>query len=211
MSSPLHVTKGGLFRETRQNIGSSNHILIASRELHTSTADSHLHTLTLHDFALRPFTMASTTTNASAQKNASFDPKAILSLDPYLEPFVPSLEERYKAFKGWKETIHQHEGGYDKFLKGYEKLGLNVLPDGTILYREWAPYASEAVLTGEFSTCRDLISQDLDTEGNYRRLEPYLSPDGKGPVRCLGNRRPSQGGWRGRHPPQLSDQGKFQW
>jgi 1,4-alpha-glucan branching enzyme len=87
----------------------------------------------------------------TSNSSASFDPKTILALDPYLEPFVPALEQRYKTFAGWRDTIVQHEGGYEKFLKGYEKLGFNVRDDGTIVYREWAPSAEEAVLTGDFS------------------------------------------------------------
>jgi hypothetical protein len=82
---------------------------------------------------------------------AAFDPKKVLALDPYLEPYVPALEHRYAMFKGWKDTIEKHEGGYDKFTRGYERLGFTVADDGTVTYREWAPGASEAVLTGDFS------------------------------------------------------------
>lgn len=39
------------------------------------------------------------------------------------------------------------------FPKGYEKFGLNVQPNGDIIYREWAPNALTATLIGEFSMC----------------------------------------------------------
>lgn len=97
--------------------------------------------------------MSATTTNRTA--NSPFDPKRIIELDPYLEPYIPSLEQRFRTFKGWKDTIQEHEGGYDAFTKGYEKYGFNVAKDGTVTYREWAPYASEAVLIGDFSQCGD--------------------------------------------------------
>jgi 1,4-alpha-glucan branching enzyme len=106
--------------------------------------------------------------------SASFDPKSIISLDPYLEPFVPALEERYKTFKGWKNTIVQHEGGYDKFTKGYERLGFTVGEDGTVVYREWAPGADEAVLIGEFSQCWRSTVLSLVSNAFYRRLEQDL-------------------------------------
>ena len=82
----------------------------------------------------------------------SFDEKEILNLDPWLEPFVPAIVRRYQSFKKWKDTIHEHEGGYDSFTKGYLKYGLNVNEDASVTYREWAPNAVEAVLIGDFSS-----------------------------------------------------------
>ena len=81
----------------------------------------------------------------------AFDAKSILELDSWLEPFVPAIEHRFSKFNEWRNTIDGSEGGYDAFSKGYLKFGLNVSRDGTITYREWAPNATEAVLTGDFS------------------------------------------------------------
>lgn len=39
----------------------------------------------------------------------------------------------------------------EKFTRGYEKFGFNVTPDGTIVYREWAPNALRAYLIGDFN------------------------------------------------------------
>jgi 1,4-alpha-glucan branching enzyme len=78
--------------------------------------------------------------------------KAILDLDSWLEPFLPAIVRRHQSFTQWKNTIQEHEGGYDSFTKGYLKFGLNVKEDGSILYREWAPNAREAVLIGDFSS-----------------------------------------------------------
>lgn len=36
-------------------------------------------------------------------------------------------------------------------IQGFDKFGFNVLSNGDILYREWAPNALEAYLIGEFS------------------------------------------------------------
>ena len=85
------------------------------------------------------------------------DPKAILELDPWLEPFVGAIDRRYQLFKRWKDTIAETEGGYDKFTKGYLKFGLNVQPDNSVLYREWAPNTISAALTGDFSPSLNLI------------------------------------------------------
>lgn len=80
-----------------------------------------------------------------------FDPKAVLELDGYLEPNVPAIAHRYDVFKKWKDTIDQFEGGYDNFTKGYDKFGFHVGSGGEVVYREWAPNATEANLIGDFS------------------------------------------------------------
>jgi 1,4-alpha-glucan branching enzyme len=46
--------------------------------------------------------------------------------------------------------IEESEGSLDAFSRGYEKLGIVVLPEG-IRYREWAPGAVSASFIGDFS------------------------------------------------------------
>lgn len=82
---------------------------------------------------------------------ADLQPQTVLDVDPWLEPNVPAIINRYNAFKKWKDTIDQAEGGYDSFTQGYNKLGLNVGNNGEVVYREWAPNAVEAALIGDFS------------------------------------------------------------
>jgi 1,4-alpha-glucan branching enzyme len=79
------------------------------------------------------------------------DTAAILQLDGYLEPDIPNIKSRYEEYRRWKEIIDEHEGGYDNFTKGYLKFGFNIAPDGTVVYREWAPNPVEAYLIGDFS------------------------------------------------------------
>lgn len=47
--------------------------------------------------------------------------------------------------------IEETEGGLEAFSRGYEQRGFQVLPDQTIVYREWAPGAITANLIGDFS------------------------------------------------------------
>jgi hypothetical protein len=120
----------------------------------------------------------------------SFDEKEILNLDPWLEPFVPAIAHRYQCFKKWKDTIQEHEGGYDSFTKGYLKYGFNVNEDASITYREWAPNAVEAVLIGDFSSSpaqSRLSSWFIKFITIHRRMEPDLSCFEEEPVRCLGD------------------------
>jgi 1,4-alpha-glucan branching enzyme len=58
---------------------------------------------------------------------------------------------RIRKFKEWQSKIDETEGGLDPFSKGYEKFGLIAQPDGSILYREWAPGAQKASLIGDFN------------------------------------------------------------
>ncbi|EGO02048.1 glycoside hydrolase family 13 protein [Serpula lacrymans var. lacrymans S7.3] len=83
--------------------------------------------------------------------SAAFDPKSVLKLDGYLEPFLPTISHRQVLFQKWKSTIDQYEGGYEKFTRGFEKMGLNVNQSGEVVYREWAPNAKEATLIGDFN------------------------------------------------------------
>ncbi len=68
-----------------------------------------------------------------------------------LKDCVPALATVMTFSRSGRTTYSEHEGGYDKFSKGYEKFGLNVNEKGEITYREWAPNAVEAVLIGDFS------------------------------------------------------------
>jgi hypothetical protein len=58
---------------------------------------------------------------------------------------------RYSLYQKWKKTLDDTEGGLDRFSKSYERFGLHVQPDGSIIYREWAPGAATAALIGDFS------------------------------------------------------------
>jgi 1,4-alpha-glucan branching enzyme len=81
----------------------------------------------------------------------TLDPKTVLTVDPWLENNVPAIVHRYSLFKNWKDNIDNNEGGYEKFMRGNEKMGFVIAPDGSVTYREWAPGAKEAVLIGDFS------------------------------------------------------------
>jgi len=90
------------------------------------------------------------------------DPRILLDLDPYLRPNVPAILHRHNNFRMWKDNIEKHEGGYEKFTKGYLKLGFNVAPDNSVVYREWAPNATAANLIGDFSEISLLLSLSLN-------------------------------------------------
>jgi 1,4-alpha-glucan branching enzyme len=79
------------------------------------------------------------------------DGTGVIATDPWLKPFAEPLRHRYQGLQKWMQTIEQHEGGLDKFSRGYEKMGFIVAQNGDITYREWAPNATSAHLMGDFS------------------------------------------------------------
>jgi hypothetical protein len=88
--------------------------------------------------------------NAEAQEVPN-DGTGVVQLDPWLSPFKESLKRRYAKAQDWIKKIEISEGGVEKFSQGTEKFGLNVDKDNNIIYREWAPNATEAYLIGDFS------------------------------------------------------------
>jgi len=79
------------------------------------------------------------------------DGTGVVNIDPWLKPYSEALRHRYSAYENWVNTLNQHEGGLEKFSRGYEKMGFQVLPNNDIVYREWAPNATSAHLIGDFS------------------------------------------------------------
>ncbi|KAJ3090285.1 alpha-1,4-glucan branching enzyme [Quaeritorhiza haematococci] len=97
--------------------------------------------------------------------------------DPWLKPYKGAIEYRYNQCLEWIEKINKYEGGVDKFTRGYEFMGFNVV-DGGIMYREWAPNAKEAYLIGEFNNW-DRSSHPMKKD-EFGRWEIFLpnKPDG---------------------------------
>src|SRR5690606_1257675 len=107
------------------------------------------------------------------------DGTGVINMDPWLEPYRDHLKSRYSKAVDWIKKIEKYEGGLDQFSKvlisfstivlgailtwmqGYEKYGLNVKPNGDIVYREWAPGVVSASLIGEFSMWRSMSSYGI--------------------------------------------------
>jgi 1,4-alpha-glucan branching enzyme len=105
------------------------------------------------------------------------DPQTVIDIDGYLKPNVPAIVQRHDFFRYWKDRIDEDEGGYDKFTMGYHKMGFNVMPDGEVVYREWAPNAKEANLIGDFNKW-NRISHPMkkDQYGVWEIRVPPVSP-----------------------------------
>lgn len=120
----------------------------------------------------------------TTRQNMSFDPKPILDLDGWLTPHIPAIEHRHRRLTDWINKINASEGGLEKFSRGYERYGLNVAPNGDVVYREWAPGAVSANLIGDFSEFglesllenhQRVMDAVIITNELYRRLVTNLS------------------------------------
>ncbi|KAJ3074824.1 alpha-1,4-glucan branching enzyme [Podochytrium sp. JEL0797] len=79
-------------------------------------------------------------------------PLAVIADDEYLKPYQAALLHRRSLFNKWIDTIETHEGGIDKFTRGFETEGFTFdEATGLTTYREWAPGAAEASLVGDFN------------------------------------------------------------
>lgn len=104
--------------------------------------------------------MAASALNNSSDNSVLSDPAGnkvaadgtgVVQLDPWLSPFKDALRSRFSHAQRWLKTINDTEGGLERFSRGYERFGFNRLPNGDIVYREWAPNAVQANLIGDFN------------------------------------------------------------
>ncbi|KAG5219547.1 glycoside hydrolase family protein [Salix suchowensis] len=96
------------------------------------------------------------TTTIDTMPTAAIDNKTVLDVDPWLD-------------QNWKDTLEEHEGGYENFTKGYLKFGFN-----------------EAYLIGEFSECpftsatRYIETSHPMTKDNFGVWELVIPPTSTG-------------------------------
>ncbi|KAM8976349.1 1,4-alpha-glucan-branching enzyme [Pelodytes ibericus] len=111
----------------------------------------------------------------------------LLELDAYLKPYKKDYQRRYALFSERLTNIEKNEGGLEKFSRGYQFFGIQVLPDNAIYCREWAPGAEAVFLTGDFNGWNP-------TSHPYRKLdygkwELYILPKhDKSPSICHGSK-----------------------
>ena len=75
----------------------------------------------------------------------------IINQDEYLKPFELNIKKRVLKYKETLNEILKNEITLENFSKSYEHMGLNLLRNGDIKYREYAPGAKGISLFGEFN------------------------------------------------------------
>ena len=134
------------------------------------------------------------------KKISEFD---LINQDPYLKNFEWCIKRRNEHFKNLLHQIESNEKSLDNFANSYQTMGLHVLPNGDIKYREYAPGAKGIALFGEFNNWnRDQYWAKRDQYGFWELIIP--NEDGKPrikhktKVKC--NVVLSNGQWADRNP-----------
>ncbi|XP_014673654.1 PREDICTED: 1,4-alpha-glucan-branching enzyme-like [Priapulus caudatus] len=98
--------------------------------------------------------------------------------DSYLRPYERELKRRYGCFTKVMKMMEDHEGGLDRFTKGYEYFGHHVTPENGVIWREWAPEAEGLFLRGDFNNWERVTHPFKKLE--HGKWELYLPPNADG-------------------------------
>ena len=82
------------------------------------------------------------------QKISEFE---MINQDPSLKNFEWCIRRRNDHFKRQLYQIESNEKSLENFANSYKEMGLHVLPNGDIKYKEYAPGARGIALFGEFN------------------------------------------------------------
>ena len=106
----------------------------------------------------------------------------ILRNDPWLEPFEAAIEGRHEDVKRKLKDITAGTGGsLSDFANAYEYFGLHREADGSWVFREYAPNATEIALIGTFNdwkVCDEYKLTRLEFGSWEIRLAPDMLHDG---------------------------------
>ncbi|MDD5726966.1 MAG: alpha amylase C-terminal domain-containing protein [Victivallales bacterium] len=78
-----------------------------------------------------------------------------LAADPWLQPFRSVIERRAGMIRAMEQRLTEGKCSLPEFGNAHEYFGLH-FRDGSWVFREWAPNATEVYLTGDFSDWRQL-------------------------------------------------------
>lgn len=94
--------------------------------------------------------------------------KGVINIDPWLEPHAEELQYRRSLADNWLSTFQAKEGGILKFADSYLQMGIHLLPDNSIVYKEYAPNAVAACLIGDFNNWEhDVHSMSKSDNGTF--------------------------------------------
>ncbi|XP_022094131.1 1,4-alpha-glucan-branching enzyme-like [Acanthaster planci] len=82
------------------------------------------------------------------------DLESLYRLDGYLKSHEHEIKRRYGCLQLLLKGIEQDQGGLDSFTSGYQYFGINKLPSGGVVCRQWAPAAQAVYLRGDFNEWR---------------------------------------------------------
>ena len=101
----------------------------------------------------------------------------LIAHDPWLEPFTDAIVGRHNRVKEVKNKLTRRgKMQLSEFASGHLYYGLHRQHDGSWIFREWAPNATEIYLIGDFSDWQELPQYKLKSLHNGS-WEIKLKPD----------------------------------
>lgn len=99
----------------------------------------------------------------------------IIQEDPWLEPYVRDVHDRFERFKKALKEIEDADGSLLNFARGHYYYGINFSSEKNgWTYREWAPHADELYLTGDFNGWdRSAHKLEKNLKGDWEIFLPY--------------------------------------
>lgn len=91
--------------------------------------------------------------------------RMIYETDPYLEPFREVIDRRHERIGALKDRLSVR-GSLSDGINNHLYYGMHREPDGSWVFREWAPNASRMYLIGEFNNWRRTAAYELKPVGN---------------------------------------------
>ncbi|MDE6308865.1 MAG: 1,4-alpha-glucan-branching enzyme, partial [Muribaculaceae bacterium] len=92
---------------------------------------------------------------------------ALIKNDPWLQPFSDAIEGRHQdALNKEAELTSGTDGSLTDFANAHNYFGLHRLADGSWVFREWAPNATQITLVGDFSGWKELVKYRLKRRDN---------------------------------------------
>ncbi len=92
---------------------------------------------------------------------------ALIKNDPWLEPFSQAIEGRHQdAINKEVELTAGSDGKLTDFANAHKYFGMHRESDGSWVFREWAPNATQITLVGDFSCWKELINYRLKRRDN---------------------------------------------
>jgi len=127
----------------------------------------------------------------------------LINQDPYLKNFEWAIKRRNEHFKNQLKQIETNEVSLENFANSYQQMGLHLLPNNDIKYREYAPGARGIALFGEFNNWnRDQYWAKRDQYGFWELIIPNDNgqPRIKHGTKVKCNVVLSNGNWADRNP-----------
>jgi 1,4-alpha-glucan branching enzyme len=99
----------------------------------------------------------------------------IIQEDPWLEPYVYDVHERYKRYTRARKEIEEAEGSLFNFANAHNYYGINFdSKRNGWAYREWAPNAYHLFLMGDFNGWNRSTHQlERNKNGDWEIFLPY--------------------------------------